>query len=97
MEVHPTVLHRWREQLRERGEEAAFAGRCNGQQQEQSRIAELERKAGQQQLLCGSGDAVRGRDMQLRDEIQKIAVQWPAYGSRRIKRLSVLLLLVAFA
>jgi transposase InsO family protein len=25
-------------------------------------------------------------DMDLRDEIQKIAVQWPAYGSRRIKQ-----------
>lgn len=25
-------------------------------------------------------------DMDLRDEIQKIAVEWPSYGSRRIKR-----------
>jgi putative transposase len=25
-------------------------------------------------------------DMELRDEIQKIAVQWPAYGSRKIRR-----------
>jgi putative transposase len=28
--------------------------------------------------------AVRDPDMELRDEIQKIAVEWPSYGSRRI-------------
>jgi len=50
LEVHPTMLHRWREQLQDRGEEAAFPGRGNGKQQEQSRIAELERKVGQQQM-----------------------------------------------
>jgi transposase InsO family protein len=26
------------------------------------------------------------RDLELRDEIQKIALEWPAYGSRRITR-----------
>ena len=50
LEVHPTMVIRWREQLEERGEEAAFPGRGNGKQQEQSRIAELERKVGQQQM-----------------------------------------------
>jgi putative transposase len=30
--------------------------------------------------------ALCAADMDLRDEIQKIAVQWPAYGSRRITR-----------
>jgi putative transposase len=33
------------------------------------------------QLEPASGD----RDMGLRDEIQKIAVEWPSYGSRRIR------------
>jgi len=50
LEVHPTMLHRWREQLQERGEEGAFPGRGNRKRQEQSRIAELERKIGQQQM-----------------------------------------------
>ena len=50
LEVHPTMVIRWREQLEDRGEEAAFPGRGNGKQQEQSRIAELERKVGQQQM-----------------------------------------------
>jgi transposase-like protein len=50
LEVHPTMLHRWREQLRERGEDAAFPGRGNRKLQEESRIAELERKIGQQQM-----------------------------------------------
>lgn len=50
LEVHPTVLHRWREQLRDRGEEAAFPGRGNRKRQEEGRIAELERKIGQQQM-----------------------------------------------
>jgi transposase len=50
LEVHPTMVIRWREQLEDRGEEAAFPGRGNGKPQEQSRIAELERKVGQQQM-----------------------------------------------
>lgn len=50
LEVHPTLVLRWREQLQDRGEEAAFPGRGNGKQQEESRIAELERKVGQQQM-----------------------------------------------
>jgi transposase-like protein len=50
LEVHPTMVMRWREQLEDRGEEAAFPGRGNGKPQEQSRIAELERKVGQQQM-----------------------------------------------
>jgi len=50
LEVHPTVLHRWREQLRECGEDAAFPGRGNHKLQEENRVAELERKIGQQQM-----------------------------------------------
>jgi transposase-like protein len=50
LEVHPTMVIRWREQLEDRGEDAAFPGRGNGKPQEQSRIAELERKVGQQQM-----------------------------------------------
>ena len=48
LEVHPSTLRDWRAELRKRGEQA-FAG--NGQQQnDQSRIAELERKIGQQAM-----------------------------------------------
>lgn len=31
-----------------------------------------------------SQEPVGGRDVELRDEIQKVALEWPAYGSRRI-------------
>ena len=31
-------------------------------------------------------DSPEDRDLKLRDEIQKIALEWPAYGSRRITR-----------
>ena len=48
LEVHPSTLRDWRAELRKRGEQA-FPG--NGQQRnEQSRIAELERKIGQQAM-----------------------------------------------
>jgi|SRR5579883_1464886 len=50
LEVHPTMLQRWRQQLQERGEDAAFPGRGNHQKQEENRVAELERKVGQQQM-----------------------------------------------
>ena len=50
LEVHPSDLHRWRQQLRDRGEQAAFPGNGNGKAQEESRVAELERKVGQQQM-----------------------------------------------
>ena len=50
VEVHPTMVLRWREELENRGQEAAFPGRGNGKPQEESRIAELERKVGQQQM-----------------------------------------------
>jgi transposase len=50
LEVDPTMVLRWREQVEERGEQAAFPGRGNGKQQEESRVAELERKVGQQQM-----------------------------------------------
>lgn len=48
MEVHPTELYRWRRELEEQGERAFLgAGRKRA---EESRIAELERKIGQQTL-----------------------------------------------
>jgi transposase len=47
LEVHPSTLRDWRAELRTRGEQA-FPG--NGQQREQSQIAELERKIGQQAM-----------------------------------------------
>ena len=48
LEVHPTELYRWRRELEEHGERAfPGAGRMRA---EESRIAELERKIGQQTL-----------------------------------------------
>src|SRR5258708_5146582 len=36
------------------------------------------------QTAGGGAQALEDRDMRLRDEIQKLALEWPAYGSRRI-------------
>lgn len=48
LEVHPSTLRDWRAQLRELGEKA-FPG--NGyEKKEQDRVAELERKIGQQAM-----------------------------------------------
>ena len=47
-DVHPTVVSRWRQQLRKGGSHA-FPGRGK-KKTEDSRIAELERKIGQQAL-----------------------------------------------
>ena len=48
VEVHPSELYRWRRELEEHGERAfPGAGRMRA---EESRIAELERKIGQQTL-----------------------------------------------
>lgn len=43
-QVHPTLLHRWRQQLRRHGEQA-FPGNGNTNSEE-ARIAALERKVG---------------------------------------------------
>ena len=48
LEVHPTDLHRWRRELQEHGERA-FTGAGKKRAQE-SRVAELERKIGQQAM-----------------------------------------------
>ena len=48
MEVSPNVLHRWRKEFRE-GPGNAFSGNGNPQWSE-GRVAELERKVGQQTL-----------------------------------------------
>ncbi len=48
LEVHPTELYRWRRELEENGERAfQRVGRTRA---EESRVAELERKIGQQTL-----------------------------------------------
>jgi transposase len=47
-EVNPNVLHRWRRERRENGEKA-FPG-WGQRRAEESRVAELERKIGQQAL-----------------------------------------------
>jgi transposase len=48
LEVHPSDLQRWRRELREHGERA-FNG-AGKKRVEESRVAELERKVGQQAM-----------------------------------------------
>jgi len=48
LEVHPSDLHRWRRELRQHGERA-FSGVGN-QRAAENRVAELERKIGQQAM-----------------------------------------------
>lgn len=48
LEVHPSDLHRWRRELQEHGERA-FSG-VGKKRAEESRVAELERKIGQQAM-----------------------------------------------
>ena len=48
LEVHPSELHRWRHELDEHGERA-FQG-IGQKRAEESRVADLERKIGQQTL-----------------------------------------------
>jgi transposase-like protein len=48
LEVHPSELHRWGRELEEHGEQA-FQG-VGRKRAEESRVAELERKIGQQTL-----------------------------------------------
>jgi putative transposase len=144
LEVNANVLHRWRREFRE-GPGNAFSG--NGKPRwSEGRIAELERKIGQQALEIdflkgclqrieeqrmlqaltgnprstgrsqeevkanrgltiermvelgrvsrsgfyrfGDGEQRRraDRDMDLRDAIQRIALEWPCYGRPRITR-----------
>jgi transposase-like protein len=47
-EVHPTLLHRWRQQMRQHGVQA-FPG-VGRRRADEDRIAQLERKVGQQAL-----------------------------------------------
>jgi len=48
LEVHPSDLHRWRRELQEHGERA-FTG-AGKKRAEETKIAELERKIGQQTI-----------------------------------------------
>ena len=48
LEVHPSDLHRWRRELQDHGEQA-FSG-AGKKRAEESRVAELERKVGQQAM-----------------------------------------------
>jgi transposase-like protein len=48
LEVNPSELHRWRRELQEHGERA-FSG-VGKKRAEKSRVAELERKVGQQAM-----------------------------------------------
>ena len=48
LEVHPSDLHRWRREIGEHGERA-FSG-AGKQRAEETKVAELERKVGQQAM-----------------------------------------------
>ena len=48
LEVHPSDLHRWKRELQEHGEQA-FIG-VGKKRADESRVAELERKIGQQSM-----------------------------------------------
>jgi transposase-like protein len=48
LEVHPSDLHRWRRELQEHGE-CAFNG-AGKKRAEETKVAELERKVGQQAM-----------------------------------------------
>src|SRR5215467_6050886 len=48
LEVHPSDLHRWRRELQEHGERA-FSG-AGKKRAEETKVAELERKVGQQAM-----------------------------------------------
>ena len=48
LEVHPSDLHRWKRELHEHGERA-FAG-AGKKRAEETKVAELERKIGQQTI-----------------------------------------------
>lgn len=48
LEVHPSDLHRWRRELQDHGDRA-FIG-AGKKRAEESRVAELERKVGQQAM-----------------------------------------------
>jgi transposase len=48
LEVHPSDLHRWRHELQEHGDRA-FSG-VGKKRAEESRVAELEQKVGQQAM-----------------------------------------------
>jgi transposase-like protein len=48
LEVHPSDVHRWRRELQEHGDRA-FCG-PGKKRAEESRVAELERKVGQQAM-----------------------------------------------
>ena len=141
LEVHPTELYRWRRELEDHGERA-FSG-VGKKRAEESRVAELERKVGQQALeidflkralqhveeqrllralnngapsrqvekevtthtrlsvgqMCQLAQVSRAgyyrfldpakpaaEDLDLRQEMHQIALQWSIYGSRRMAK-----------
>ena len=48
LEVHPSDLHRWRRELQEHGERAFYG--AGKRRAEETKVAELERKIGQQSM-----------------------------------------------
>src|SRR3990172_6583376 len=69
LEVNPNVLQRWRREFRQ-GPGNAFPG-LGQRRWAEGRVAELERKIGQQARVPRRSDP----DMDLRDAIQRIALE----------------------
>ena len=82
-EVNPNVLHRWRREFRE-GVDGAFPG-LGKKKAEESRVAELERKIGQQTLEI---DFLK-RVLQRVEEARMLqALQATAPSTSRLKKKS---------
>src|SRR5215510_15048442 len=91
-QLSPTLINRWQKQLRQYPKQA-FSG--NGRAYtDEARLAELERMVGrltmENDLLkkalqrLAAQPHVPDPDLELRDHIQQIALEWPQYGYRRI-------------
>ena len=80
LEVNPNVLHRWRREFRQ-GPGNAFPG--NGKQRwSEGRVAELERKVGQQALEI---DFLKGCLQRIEEQRMLQALKWESALFRKVK------------
>src|SRR5579884_2046342 len=79
-EVNPNVLHRWRREFRQ-GPGNAFPG-LGQRRWEESRLAQLERKIGQQALEI---DFLKGCLQRIEEQRQLLAVREPPLSTARSK------------
>ena len=84
LEVHPTELYRWRRELEEHGERAFPA--VGRKRAEESRMAELERKIGQQTLEI---DFLERAWQQVEEQRRLRALDGGAASTRKSKRKSI--------